>query len=138
MSDKEIFERSRILDFLEPRDLILADRGFKVHYYTEPAQVYLVHPPFVKRKRCPMTREELILPKSIASTRIFVEHTMTQITCFNLLKKIHNSMLPILDQIVYICACLVNFDPCHLKTPAPGACPPEEYMYVEVQVGTCF
>lgn len=73
-----------------------------------------------------MTREELILTQSIASTRIFVEHTMRQIKCFNILKKIHNSMLPILDQIVYICACLVNFDPWHLKTPAPGATAREE------------
>lgn len=117
MSDKDIFLNSGILDQLEPRDLLLVDRGFRVEEYTDPAQVYLVHPPFIKNKSSPLTAEELILTKSIASTRIYVEHTMRQIKCFFILKKIKNSMLPILDQIVYVCACLVNFDPAHLKPP---------------------
>ena len=80
----------------------------------EAAQIKVLHPPFLgKRKK--LSAEEEILFKMISHARIHVERAIRQLKCFHILKNITNLMLPILDQIEYVCGCLVNFDPDNIR-----------------------
>lgn len=109
-SDVEMFKNCGMIEMLQPGDVILGDRGFTVEELLDPLLVKLVHPPFLKGRQH-FTAEEEILTKYIAAARIHVERFFRKLKCFLILKSITNNMLPILDQIVFVCACLVNFDP---------------------------
>ncbi|KAK3911460.1 Ryanodine receptor 1 [Frankliniella fusca] len=91
MSDVDIYNQSGIREFLEPGDMVLADRGFRVEEECDEDGVLLFHPPFL-RGRSQFTAEEEMLTKEV-------------------LKKESNSMLHYLDQMVYVAGCLINFMP---------------------------
>ncbi|XP_044740315.1 uncharacterized protein LOC123301570 isoform X2 [Chrysoperla carnea] len=109
ISDPEIFKRSKIADLLQPGDVVLADRGFTVHDVVEAKQAHLNIPPFLNG-RDRLTAQEEILTKKIAKQRIYVEHVIGRIKNFRLLSTVLLlNMRPIMSQIIFICACLVNF-----------------------------
>lgn len=110
MSDVDIYNQSGIREFLEPGDVVLADRGFRVEEECDEDGVVLIHPPFL-RGRSQFTAEEEMLTKEIAKARIFVEHLVRKIKVFKVLKKVTNNMLHYLDQMVYVAGCLINFMP---------------------------
>jgi len=110
MSDRELFKRSGIMDLLEKGDMLLVDRGFTVQDLVDSMNVKVLHPPFLKGRKKLSAVEEL-LNKKISSARVHVERAIRKIKCFHILKNVTNVMLPIVDQIVYICGCLTNFDP---------------------------
>ncbi|KAK3919555.1 Ryanodine receptor 1 [Frankliniella fusca] len=110
MSDVDIYNQSGIREFLEPGDMVLADRGFRVEEECDEDGVLLVHPPFL-RGRSQFTAEEEMLTKEVAKARIFVEHLVRKVKVFKVLKKVSNSMLHYLDQMVYVAGCLINFMP---------------------------
>ena len=57
-----------------------------------------------------MLPQELATTKKIAAVRIHVERKMQQIKCFRILSnEIDNSMFDLLDQMIYVCAILTNF-----------------------------
>lgn len=111
ISDREIFIKSNISDYLEPGDLVLADRGFTVHDIVESKQAYLNIPPFLNgRKR--LSPQEEMETKRIAKQRIYVEHVIGKIKQFRLLQKVLPlSLRSSMSQILFVCACLVNFQP---------------------------
>lgn len=109
ISDREIFKRSKIADLLQPGDVVLADRGFTVHDLVEAKKAYLNIPPFLNG-RDRLTAQEEILTKNIAKQRIYVEHVIGRLKKFRLLSTVLPlNMRSIMSQIIFVCACLVNF-----------------------------
>ena len=109
ISDPEIFKRSKIVNLLQPGDVVLADRGFTVHDLVEAKQAHLNIPPFLNG-RDRLTAQEEMLTKKIAKQRIYVEHVIGRIKNFRLLSTVLPlNMRTIMSQIVFVCACLVNF-----------------------------
>ncbi|XP_046484915.1 uncharacterized protein [Neodiprion pinetum] len=109
ISDPEIFKRSKIADLLQPGDVVLADRGFTVHDIVEAKQAHLNIPPFLNG-RDRLTPQEEMLTKKIAKQRIYVEHVIGRIKKFRLLQTVLPlNMRTLMSQIIFVCACLVNF-----------------------------
>ena len=109
ISDPEIFKRSKIVNLLQPGDVVLADRGFTVHDLVEAKQAHLNIPPFLNGRDRLAAQEEM-LTKKIAKQRIYVEHVIGRIKNFRLLSTVLPlNMRTIMSQIVFVCACLVNF-----------------------------
>jgi len=110
ISDRSLLEMSGLKELLEPGDLILVDRGFNVQDKMDEIGVKVLHPPFLG-KRTKLTREEVLLTRTIAVSRIHVERAIRKVKCFHLLKRITNKMLPIVSQLFFVAACISNFDP---------------------------
>lgn len=89
--------------------LIIGDRGFEVHDIVEAKQAFLNIPPFMKGRDRLSSSEEMET-KILAKIRIHVEHVMGRIKQFRLLQKtLPLTLRPLLTQIIFVCACLVNF-----------------------------
>ena len=74
-----------------------------------PHQATVFIPPFLG-KRATFTKEEILLTKRIAKARIHVERFNERLKKFRLLDKtIPLTLVPIASQLVYVAACLVNF-----------------------------
>ena len=84
ISDKEKVRVSGFLDFLNPGDVVMADRGFLIKELLNERHVKLIIPPFW-RSRHRFTPQEEALTKDIAKHRIHVERSMER------MKKISNS-----------------------------------------------
>ena len=109
ISDVEIVKQSGFLDKLQPGDLVIADRGFTIKELLAERGVDLNIPPFLKGRR-KLTPNEEILTRKIARVRIHVERTIERIKKFRLLNKIIPlSLAPVFSQMVFVAACLVNF-----------------------------
>ena len=77
-----------------------------------PRQATVFIPPFLG-KHATFTKEEILLTKRIAKARIHVERFNEQLKKFRLLDKtIPLTLVPIASQLVYVAACLVNFQDC--------------------------
>ncbi|KAJ1519024.1 hypothetical protein ONE63_011368 [Megalurothrips usitatus] len=130
ITDKELYKCSGIRNFLAPLDVVLADRGFVCQEEADEDMVVLLHPPFLKR-RTHFTPEEEQCTRDIAKARIYVEHVVRKMKCWKILKNYHNSMLPLLDQVLYICACLTNLQPPHVgKKTATDATEKLHFIFV--------
>lgn len=117
-SDKYITQDSGFLDFIQPSDVILADRGFDCHDAIGSQQAELKVPAFTKGKK-QLNPVEIEDTRRLASVRIHVErvigvvrqkYTILQGTvpistleCYN--GKMH------LDKIVSVCCALCNVCP---------------------------
>lgn len=109
ISDREIFIKSKFVDLLEPGDLVIGDRGFTVHDNVEAKQAHLNIPPFLNG-RSRLTEQEEIQTKRIAKQRIYIEHAIGRIKQFRLLQKVLSlNMRGTISQMVFVCACLTNF-----------------------------
>ena len=109
ISDREIVIKSKLPEYLLPGDVVLADRGFTIHDLLEEVGAYLNIPPFL-RNRNRFTAQEKIVTKKIANERIYVERVVGRLKQFRILQRtIPLNMRGIISQIVFVCACLVNF-----------------------------
>lgn len=109
ISDKEIVKQSGILDLLQEGDLVMADRGFTIKDLLDPLKVTLKIPPFLNG-RDRLTPQEEVETKRIAKLRIHVERAIGRLKKFRLLEHvIPLNMAPIMSQIVFVAACLVNY-----------------------------
>ena len=90
-------------------DVVLSDGGFTIHNLFNEVGAYLNIPPFL-RNRNRFTAQEEIATKKIAKERIYVEHVVGRLKQFRILQRtIPLNMRGIISQIVFVCACLVNF-----------------------------
>ena len=71
ISDKEIVRVSGFLDFLNPGDVVMADRGFLIKELLNERHVKLIIPPFLGTRHR-FTPQEEALTKDIAKHRIHV------------------------------------------------------------------
>jgi hypothetical protein len=109
ISDRAIIEKSGFLDKINPGDLILADRGFTIEDLLIARQASLNIPPFLG-KRTQFTVQEELKTRRIAKARIHVERVIECVKKFKLLSgNIPLSLSPLMDQLVFVACCLVNF-----------------------------
>ena len=109
ISDRAIIEKSGFLDKINPGDLILADRGFTIEDLLIARQASLNIPPFLG-KRTQFTVQEELKIRRIAKARIHVERVIECVKTFKLLSgNIPLSLSPLMDQLVFVACCLVNF-----------------------------
>ncbi len=119
MSDKEIVERSSLIDYLLPGDTIIADRGFRCDEYAHMALAEINIPPFTKEKK-QLEKVEVDWSRELSMVRVHVERLI------GVLKKKYTILqhtLPIsmivdkdeqqasIDKIVRVCCSLVNLCP---------------------------
>ena len=110
ISDREIVLKSGFLEYLNPNDLVLADRGFIIEDLLAERGAKLNIPPFL-RKRSSFSLGENMNSKMIARARIHVERFNQRLKRFKYLQGvIPQSKIEFLSQAVYVCCCLTNFD----------------------------
>lgn len=113
ISDVELTRVSGFIEHLhdKPGVSIMADRGFTIKDQLLPHKVSLNIPPFMEgRARLPA--DEVKKGRKIASLRIHVERAIGRMKNFAIVKAtLPLSMARIADQIVTVCALLVNFQP---------------------------
>ena len=104
-SDKEVVRHSKVLDHMEPGDLVLADKGFLIHDLM-PSGVALNLPPFLTTAQ--FTRAQAELTVTIARARIHVERAIQRIKQFAILDFIPHQYRCISSKIFQLCGCLVD------------------------------
>ena len=111
VSDKAITDNCGIIDLLEPRDVVMADKGFDIQDFLVPKRVILNITPFLKKKE-QLSLEEEAETRRIASVRIHVERAIEHVKNYRILQGvIPLSLHEQLDQIWFICCILTNFLP---------------------------
>lgn len=83
ISDKEIFKKSKIMDKINPGDLVMVDRGFNVRDILLQKGADIVIPPILGN-RTNLSQQEEAQTRVIAKLRIHVERVIERI------KKIQN------------------------------------------------
>ena len=110
VSDKELTNKSGLLDLLEPGDNVMADRGFDIADIL-PTNVTLNIPPFLGTRQ-QLTADETDETARIAAVRIHVERAIGRIKNYHILDgNCALSLTPVMDQIFTVCSYLTNFLP---------------------------
>ncbi|XP_061170365.1 uncharacterized protein LOC133179685 [Saccostrea echinata] len=112
-SDAAIVEHCKVLDQIQPGDLILADKGFNI-FDKLPAGVSLNIPPFLSSKSH-FTREEAKLCYKIGRSRIHVERANERIKNYEILSHVPSQYRHMTTKIFQLCCCLVNLQAPLLK-----------------------
>lgn len=108
-SDREIVIDSKMVEYLEPGDLVIADRGFLIKDILQKQQVTLNIPPFLGNRKA-LTPQEEILTKRIARVRIHVERAIERMKKFRIIGcTMSLSLKPVATQLVKIIGLLVNY-----------------------------
>ena len=108
VTDKELTKRSGLIAKLEPRDSIMADRGFEVDELL-PDGVQCNIPPFLNG-RPQLEPHEVLSTRRIATLRIHVERIIEKIKNFQITSYFPVSVCPLADHIIKACAFLTLFD----------------------------
>ena len=107
-SDRFIVKDSKFLDYIDPHDQILADRGFPIREELLIRQAELIIPPAGKGKS-QMTSTEISKTKKVANVRIHVERVIRRLKHFRFLTTVITvPMLRYANDIVVVCAALTN------------------------------
>lgn len=116
-SDPQITVASEFLEKLEPGDIVLADKGFptiKTILDEQGKDVLVVLPPFKSDGK--FSAEQVDETYHVASVRIHIERIMQRIRTFAIVDKLTIELLPYCDDIMFMCAVLVNLQPPIIKT----------------------
>ncbi|XP_078591819.1 uncharacterized protein LOC144870920 [Branchiostoma floridae x Branchiostoma japonicum] len=110
-SDKSITLDSGFLNKVDPGDVILADRGFTIAGDLLQKQARLEIPP-PSSGWTQQTASAVGKTKKVANARIHVERAIGRIKWFAILQNtLPVNMVPIIDDIVVVCAALSNLRP---------------------------
>ena len=116
-SDKFITMDSGFLDYLRAGDEVMADRGFTIRDLLDERRVSLNIPAFTY-KRNQLTNEEMTRTRRVANVRIHVERAIQRLKVFKILSQtIPISIAPKLDNILTICAGIVNLRSSLIRVP---------------------
>lgn len=109
VSDKQITLESGFLDLLEPRDEILAERGFLIRDELDAYGATLHVPSFTKGKS-QLPACEVDSSRQLVRVRIHVERVISRWKSFKILHSvIPISQISLLDDMVIVCGALTNF-----------------------------
>ncbi|XP_015123607.1 uncharacterized protein LOC107045759 [Diachasma alloeum] len=109
ISDRDLFQKSNIMESLQEGDAIMADRGFNIRDLLQAKKCSLIIPPFLKGREA-FTAHEVFSTREIASARIHVERAIGRVKEYRILQRnIPASLSLITSQIVFVIAMLVNF-----------------------------
>ena len=96
------------LNFIEPNDQVMADRGFKIKEDPMTVQARLAIPPSTTGK-LQMKSQDVNKTSSIANVRIYVEQAIGRLKTFRFLKnELPISCLGICDDVVVVTCGLCN------------------------------
>ena len=110
-SDKQITDKTGIVNLCEEGDGMMVDKGFLISDYTTPKGIQLIIPPF-KSKKKKFTPREVRQTKDIANLRIHVERQMERIKNFRILQGVMPiSMSTQSSKIWKLCTRLTNLQP---------------------------
>ena len=115
ISDKELTSRCGLLDLLEDRDSVMADKGFNIADLLNARSVTLNIPPKLTDSSEQFSEDDCVRTQRIASVRIHVEKAIGRVKIFKILESIPNSMHGMANQIFFVCALLANFHPTLIK-----------------------
>ena len=121
ISDVELTRVSGLLDKLQGKEeiSIMADRGFTIKDQLYKLSISLNIPPFLKGQK-QLTAEEVKEGRQIASLRIHVERIIGRVKNFSILRgTLPISMTRLANQIVSVCALLLNMQPALVPQPGP-------------------
>lgn len=108
VSDKQITKESGFLKLLEPRDEVLADRGFLIRDELAAYGATLRIPHFTKGKK-QLSAQEVDTSRQLSRVRIHVERVIGRWKNFKILQTvIPVSQVNILDDVVIVCGALTN------------------------------
>lgn len=108
-SDKLIFEKSKLIERLEPnKDEVMVDRGFLIDAICASHGIKLVRPPFLKNK-IQFTKDEAEQTRDIAKARVHVERANQRIKIFKIFaSKLDWSLVPVVQDAFTVVCALVN------------------------------
>ncbi|XP_049267355.1 uncharacterized protein LOC125756532 [Rhipicephalus sanguineus] len=108
ISDKTIFEQSKLLDNLDPvSDAVMADRGFLIDDCCAERLIELIRPPLKKGQQ--MTKGDAVRTQKIASARVHVERVIQRMTIFKILStRVPWRMVGQLDNVMTVVAGITN------------------------------
>ena len=107
-SDRVTVTQSKFLDFINPGDQVLADRGFQIREILLAKSSELLLPPAAKGAT-QMTKSQVEKTKTVANVRIHVERVIRRIKHFRILSQIFPvSLLPHANDILLVCAAITN------------------------------
>ena len=112
-SDKCVVNDPGFLDFINPGDVVMADRGFLIKKELIGAGAKLAIPPG-KRGHLQMTKMQLLQTKLIVNLQIHVKRAIKRIKEFNILNGpggVNLVLAPLLDKIMIVCCALCNLQP---------------------------
>lgn len=111
-SDRQITERSCLMDLLEPGDSIMADKGFNVQDLFLKSGVTVNIPTFL-RNRNRFQASSRVRDRRISSKRIHVERVIGLIKTYKILQEpMEASWCCLGSEIIYVCCMLCNFRKC--------------------------
>lgn len=108
ISDKEITRNSGILPLLEPKDEVMADKGFLIQDLLDGVGAKLIIPPF--RHPGQFSKEETEETQAIARLRIIVERVIARVKSYHIWDSpVPLTLIGTVNQIWHNCCVLVNY-----------------------------
>lgn len=111
-SDRQIVERSSLLNLCDPGDSIMADKGFNVQDMFVHRNIQINMPTFFKKKNR-MSCSTVIQDRKISSKRVHIERIIGLAKTFKILvKPMNSSETKLSSHITFVCFMLCYFKTC--------------------------
>lgn len=108
-SDRQIVERSKLLQICDSGDSIMADRGFNVQDLFASKGISINIPSFLKGKS-QIPGVQLKIDQKLASQRVHIERLIGLTKTYLILKnELNHFYVPLASKIFFICVMLCNF-----------------------------